>query len=68
MKAPESIFLIEQEGRLTFAVARPTSPTITDDQVTEYVKAGATKPETPTDSDVTVSESFQEYKNLVLNI
>ncbi|WP_394165083.1 hypothetical protein [Neptunomonas phycophila] len=45
MKTPETIFLIEQEGRLTFAVTRPTSPTITDDQVTEYVKAGAKKPE-----------------------
>ena len=38
MKTPETIFLIEQEGRLTFAVTRPTSPTITDDQVTVYVK------------------------------
>lgn len=68
MKTPERIFIIEQEGSFAFAVTRPTSPTITDDQVTEYVKAGATKPEAPTDSDVTVSESFQEYMNLVLNI
>lgn len=36
MKTPETIFLIEQEGRLTFAVTRPTSPTIADDQIHEY--------------------------------
>ncbi len=43
MKTPETIFLIEQEGEYTFSATRPTSPTITDDQVTEYVKAEATK-------------------------
>lgn len=36
MKAPETIFLIEQEGRLTFAVTRPAAPTITNDQIHEY--------------------------------
>ncbi len=45
MKTPETIFLIEQEGSFTFSATRPTSPTITDDQVTEYVKAEATKTE-----------------------
>ena len=45
MKAPESIFLIEQDDSFVFSVTRPTSPTITDDKVTEYVKAGATKTE-----------------------
>ena len=45
MKTPETIFLIEQEGEYTSSATRPSSPTITDDQVTEYVKATTTKTE-----------------------
>jgi hypothetical protein len=36
MNFPENIFLIQQDDEITWATSRPTSPTISDDQVREY--------------------------------